>query len=42
MREQAGIFRDPGPVDTIEDCVRKLGDRLVIEMLAACEDAAEQ
>jgi len=41
-REQRGVFGDPGPVDAIEDGVGEVDDVLILKVLAAGEDAAEQ
>ena len=40
MRQQACIFREPRPVDPIENCMGQFLDRLILEMLKACENAA--
>ena len=42
MREQSGVFREPGPLDAIEYGVGELRNRFVVKMLLAGEDAAEE
>ena len=42
VRQQRGVFGEPGPVDAIEDGMGKVADILVLEILPAGEDSAKQ
>ena len=42
MGQQCGVFREPGPVHAVENCMCQFDDVAILKVLAAGEDAAEQ
>ena len=42
MGQQRGVFREPGPVHAVEDCMCEFDDVAILKVLAAGKDAAEQ